>query len=377
MLYSIEPLGSKEGEVLDQIADLHKSLNYAVSQPTRWKGVLRRTALARAIRGSNTIEGYTVGIDDAVAAVDQDEPFEADPRAEAWMATLGYRNAMTYVQRLRSDPHFRFDASLIRSLHYMILWYNLAKNPGSWRPGYIAIRNDALGKIVYEGPDAALVPALVDELIDQIGADASPPIVRAALLHLNLAKIHPFSDGNGRMARCLQTLILTRETALAEPFSSIEEFLGDPRNTPEYYSVLTDMDQGRWEPTGATGRWIRFMLKAHYMQAATTLWREATIAKLWSEIETEVARRRLPERADAALVNAALGFRLRNSTYRNDVQVTEDVAGRDLKALVQAGMLQPIGENRGRTYVASESLKRLGDQVRASVSRPILDPFGS
>ena len=317
---------------------------------------------------SNRIEGNSLTLRETEMVVARGMTIAGKPLKDHLEAV----NLMAAWRRLLDMAAAReaVTESEVMELHAMVMARISDEEAGRYRRGFVRIAGAK-----HVPPYAAKVPELMTALFSQ--TPLPHPVAEAARVHRGIASVHPFSDGNGRMARCLQTLILTRETALAEPFSSIEEFLGDPRNTPEYYSVLTDVDQGRWEPTGATGRWIRFILKAHYMQAATTLLREATIAKLWAEIETEVARRRLPERADAALVNAALGFRLRNSTYRNDVQVTEDVAGRDLKALVQAGMLQPIGENRGRTYVASASLKQLGDDVRASVARPILDPVAA
>ena len=62
----------------------------------------------------------------------------------------------------------------------------------------------------------------------------------AAMAHLNLTLIHPFSDGNGRMARCLQTLVLAAAGELVRrSSSSIEEYLG--ANTAAYYAVLTEV----------------------------------------------------------------------------------------------------------------------------------------
>ncbi len=46
-------------------------------------------------------------------------------------------------------------------------------------------------------------------------SDAHPAMIRAAMAHLNLVMVHPFKDGNGRMARALQTLVLARERILA------------------------------------------------------------------------------------------------------------------------------------------------------------------
>ena len=53
------------------------------------------------------------------------------------------------------------------------------------------------------------------------------------MAHLNLVMIHPFEDGNGRMSRALQSLVLARDHIVAPEFASIEEYLG--RNTPAYY----------------------------------------------------------------------------------------------------------------------------------------------
>ena len=53
-------------------------------------------------------------------------------------------------------------------------------------------------------------------------ADQAPVMVRAAMAHINLVMIHPYRDGNGRMARILQSLVLSRDGILAPQFSSVE-----------------------------------------------------------------------------------------------------------------------------------------------------------
>lgn len=58
-----------------------------------------------------------------------------------------------------------------------------------------------------------------------------PALVRAAVAHFILVRIHPWADGSGRMSRALQTLLLAREGVMAPEFSSIEEWLGQASNT--------------------------------------------------------------------------------------------------------------------------------------------------
>lgn len=372
MLYATPELDARDLEVVTEIREMKKTLRYQVSQPKRWPGLLRRVSLARAIRASNSIEGYNVTDDDALAAVEGDQPLEAEPTP--WQAVTGYRDAMTYVLQLSDDPHFAYGAGLLRSLHFMMMHYDLTKNPGRWRPGAIYVRNER-GEIEYEGPDADLVPKLMAALVEALNSPPSdiPVMIRAAMAHLNLVMIHPFSDGNGRMGRCLQTLVLAQEGILAPQFCSIEEYLG--ANTLEYYSVLSTVGKGRWSPHRDAHPWVRFCLTAHYRQAGTFLRRVREIARVWTALEDDVAKRQLPERVVCALTDASFGLKVRNSSYRSAADINDNLASRDLKQLVRAGYLIPKGETRGRYYEASPWLKDLRDSVREL--KVVADPFAT
>jgi hypothetical protein len=59
---------------------------------------------------------------------------------------------MSYVQQLSNAPHFEYNATLLSSLHYMMLSHDLAKLPGHFRPGPIYVHDDETGEHVYEGP---------------------------------------------------------------------------------------------------------------------------------------------------------------------------------------------------------------------------------
>jgi Fic family protein len=371
MLFSIPPLPPDYAAVIQRIDELRQRLNYFLQQqPRRWTGLLRRSTFARAIQASNSIEGYNVTVDDAIAAVEGEEPL--DERTEAWLAVQGYRNALSYILQLATDPYFSHNEGTLRSLHYMMLSYDLGKRPGLWRPGAIYVRNEPTGAIVYEGPSADEVPGLIAELVSALNARTDQPVmVRAALAHLNLVMIHPFSDGNGRMARALQTLVLAREGLLDPTFSSVEEYLG--RNTEAYYAVLAEVGQGAWHPERAPLPWIRFCLTAHYRQAETLLRRTEEQERLWNALEAELKRRGLNERLLMALSDAAVGYRVRNSTYRRAAEVSEQVASRDLALLVEQGLLIAQGERRGRFYLASDWLR----QARSSIRSPkvMSDPF--
>ncbi|MCY3914111.1 MAG: Fic family protein [Chloroflexi bacterium] len=372
MLFHSPPLDEQEADVCARVDELRLALRGQVSEQRRWTGLLRRVASARAIQGSNSIEGLNVSLDDAVAAVGGGEPLDAP--VDVWAAIQGYREAMTFVLQLADDPHFEYDASLIRSLHYMMMQYDLGMRPGRWRSGPVYVRDERSGDIGYEGPDAIEVPGLMEEMVAELGEQdpAVPAVVRGAMAHLNLVMIHPFRDGNGRMARGLQALVLAREGMLETAFASIEEYLG--RNTDAYYDVLAEVGGGAWQPQRDARPWVRFTLTAHYRQAWTLLRRAAEGERRSEVLELELSRRRLPERSVFALWDAAQGFRVRNATYRELAEVSLVVAGRDLKALSDSGLLVAQGQARGRYYVASNALKTLEASIRRDRT-PIPDPF--
>lgn len=354
-LFETPALSGAEGEVLRQVEELRENLRSRLHEPRRWFGSLRGVSIARAIQGSNSIEGFTATLDDAVAVELGEEPLDAN--VETRLALEGYRNAMTYVLQVASEGDFSYSVQLLKSLHFMMTGYDLQSRPGRWRQGAIYVRNDATEQIVYEGADIDDVPNLMSELTVQLNAKIDTHVlVRAAMAHLNLVMIHPFRDGNGRMARCLQTLVLAREGVLAPVFSSVEEYLGS--NTQSYYDVLALVGGGKWQPERDALPWVRFILTAHLRQARTVLRRVKETERLWADLELITGRSGLPERVLPALHDAAIGFRVRRATYRASDRdgLTEQMASRDLHDLAQAGLLVPQGEKRGRFYLAGPEI---------------------
>lgn len=378
MIFQTPDLREDDLEVLELLADQRESLRDRVAEPQRWSGSLRRMAFARAVQGSNSIEGYNASLDDVVAAVEGEPTLDAEE--ETQQALAGYRDAMTYVLQIAGDDGLEVDEGLLKSLHFMMLKYDLSKRPGRWRPGPIFIHREATDEIVYEGPRSDAVPGLIAEMLEDLEGDGAPVVVKAGMAHLNLAMIHPFSDGNGWMARCLQTLVLARDRVVAPVFSSIEEFLG--RNTEAYYAVLEDVGAGAWNPGRDARPWVRFCMRAHYLQAMTTMRRREEIESLWNSCVEIADRNRLPERCAAGLMDAAIGLRIRRQAYRSSAEaavgeeISDLTASRDLKAMVDHGLLEPVGERRARYYLAGDDLTELRTRVRSARAPQVDDdPF--
>lgn len=366
-VFEVPEIRSSEAVALERIEELRRQLRHYVAERRRWVGSVRRVLGARAIRGSNSIEGFNVSVEDALAAIEGNEPAEAG-NAD-WLAISGYRRAMTYVLQLAHDEHFEYSPGLVRSLHFMMTEHTLDAGPGLWRPGPVWVRNDASGEVVYEAPEAEAVPELVGALVKQLQTQAAAPMVRGAMAHLNLAMIHPFRDGNGRMARCLQTLVLAREQILEPEWCSIEEFLG--ANTEPYYDSLADVGRGAWQPERDARPWVRFCLRAHYIQAVSVLRRARESENIWTAVDEIREAKGLPERAMGSLFDATIGLRIRNASHRKHVQlldqveISHQVATNDLRTMVKAGLVDQHGSKRGTYYVAADPLVEIRERVRA------------
>ncbi len=368
MLIRTPALTAKDREVIARIEAARADLAIWLQVPRRWTGLIRRSTLGRIIRASNSIEGYVIPKEDVVAAAEGES---VNASAGTRLATASYRRAMTHVLGLATDPTFEWSAAVLKALHYMVLEYDLDKLPGQWRNGPVYVV-DEKQRTVYEGPEFTAVPPLMAEFVESLRGETDVPgIVRGAMAHLNLVMIHPFKDGNGRVARCMQTLVLGRAGTLEPVFSSIEEYLG--RNTGAYYDILADVGRGSWHPEADAHPWLQFCLRAHFYQAQTFLRRVREAEKVMNVLEEMVTAAQLPERTRLALWDAANQHNVRNNTYRTAAGISDGLASRDLMALARSGFLVPVGERKGRYYVASPRLLEI--RRNASENHFIANPY--
>ncbi|OQR63531.1 cell filamentation protein Fic [Streptomyces maremycinicus] len=354
MLFPTPGLADEDRHVLDEIEHMRASLRHQVAAaPTKWTAGLRKFLTADAVAASNSIEGFKVATVDVEDLMEGEN--EVDVSEEDREETLAYQRMMTYIQTLHDVEDFSYSKGLLNALHWMLQGHrhSVRRPAGQWRRGpvYVTDPRDP-GIAAYTAPDAPLVPTLMQELVDWLNTDdGSHPLVRAAMAHLHLVSIHPWADGNGRMSRSLQTLMIAREGVLAPEFSSIESWLGRPGNTWEYYRELNDRGP-TFQPDQDVSAWIRFNLTAYHQQAQTVQGRLTRSGRVWTALAEFAEQAGFDERAVTALHDVAVSGRVRRSRYQHAEALSLQQAQRDLRDLTTAEILQPVGRTRARYYVA-------------------------
>lgn len=202
---------------------------------------LLRINRIRTIRGSLAIEGNTL-TEEQISTILDGKPV-AGPLRDLQEA----RNAIAaYDRYTRWDPANEDDLLA----PHAILMAGLLRSPGRYRSGPIAVTGQ--GEVDHIGPPARRVPRLMGDLLAWVGATDEHPLVTSSVFHYEFEFVHPFEDGNGRLGRLWQTLILTRWKAL---FAGIPvESLVHARQSDYYAAIRQSSEAGESTP------FIEFML---------------------------------------------------------------------------------------------------------------------
>lgn len=173
---------------------------------------LRKINQMRTIQGSLAIEGNTLTIEQITSILDGKRIIA--PPKEVQEA----HNAInTYKTLLKWQPSSEHD---LLSAHKKLM-FGLMPDAGMWRSGGVGVM---LGdKVVHMAPPAHKVPSLMKDLLTWLKQTDYSPLIASCIFHYEFEFIHPFADGNGRLGRLWQTLILSkwREIFINIPVESI------------------------------------------------------------------------------------------------------------------------------------------------------------
>jgi len=241
--------------VLNRVAEISELLgrwnasasNAAVPATARSEAApsprLRREQRIRSIQASLAIENNSLSVEQVTAVLDGKHVL-APPRE-----VLEVRNAFAAYERL---PEWRPDSADDLLQAHALLMTGLLDTPGQWRSGGVGIYRGE--RLVHMAPPATRVAQGMTDLLGWLGRTDTHPLVASCVFHYEFEFIHPFADGNGRMGRLWQTLVLSRwQPALA--WLPVETVIRERQD--EYYAALAASDHA----SDATA-FVEFMLGA-------------------------------------------------------------------------------------------------------------------
>lgn len=185
---------------------------------------LRRANRIRTIQGSLAIEGNTLH-EAQITAILEGKRVIAPPKE-----VQEVRNAIKAYE-LFDNLEPASEDGLLKA--HLTLMTGLIEEPGLFRSGNVGVMNG--DKVVHMGPPADRVPGLIRELLEWLAVTDQHPLIASSVFHYEFEFIHPFADGNGRMGRLWQTLILSRWNSLLAQLP-VESMVHEHQN--EYYQAI-------------------------------------------------------------------------------------------------------------------------------------------
>ena len=223
---------------------------------------------------------------------------------------------------------------------------------GAWRTdagGPMQVVSGGIGKerVHYEAPKASTLEKEMNTFLDWFESNKPiDPVLKAALAHLWYVTIHPFDDGNGRIARAIADMTLARSEGSAQRFYSMSAQIRVERKA--YYDILETTQQGDLDVTDWL-LWFLNCLDHAFDGAEQTLARILAKAAFWERLKGEVVNER-QQRVLNKLLDRFEG-KLTSSKWAKLTKTSPDTALRDITDLVQRGILEKdAGGGRSTSY---------------------------
>lgn len=279
---------------------------------------LRRENRIKTIQSSLMIEGNTLSLDQVTAI------FENKRIIGPAKDIKEVQNAIEVYNKLRDFDPYSEESYL---LAHKILMSGLVDNAGKYRAKEVGVFKGE--QIAHMAPPAWNVSNLMSNLFTYLKESEDNQIVKSCVFHYEMEFIHPFMDGNGRMGRLWQTLILMQENPVFE-YLPIE--IEIKKNQEKYYEALSESDK-----KGLCTKFVEFMLGMIKVSLSDL------IEDQRKSFSDEERLQYFKEQTD-----------LKEFTRKDYLRVFKDIstatATRDLKKGVDLGVLKKKGENRLAKY---------------------------
>jgi len=260
-------------------------------------------------------------------------------------ANINALSAYQFIDYLSDEKDIPLDETVIRQLNREFLrgMDDERLTPGRYRNG-----QNTVGR--FTPPDNHVVADLMRGFVGWLQSNEElHPVLAAGVAHIHLVAVHPFWDGNGRVARGLATLLLQRsERFHFKRLLSIESFMYATRD--DYFSAIERTLGTSFTPGYDATPWLEFFTEtlvqhAWQLQRELTDWHRETELVIKALQKADITHRQ----ADAMIFALKMG-RITRADYAEIAAVADVTASRDLAGLLAEGWLIPHGNGRGRYY---------------------------
>lgn len=316
-------------------------------------------SLASEIVSSAAIEGESLNRDDVRSSVARrmeivlgessarPDSHALDARVDMMMdATRGWQRPMS-VSRLKA-----WHAALFPTGYSGLVRVAAGRlRDDSDGPMQVVSRHGSMTRVHFEAPPSSMLSAELKDFVRWLGADkATPPLVKVALAHLRFLTLHPFDDGNGRLARALTEYLLARFEQSDMRFYSLSSQI--QKEKAAYYDELEHAQRNTLDVT----RWIVWFLSLQnraLTSAAGML--EGILAKadFWRRHSQDGFNEHQREMLNR-LLDGFVG-NLTSSKWAKICKISQDTASREISVLVSGGILRSEGGGRSTHYVMNSS----------------------
>lgn len=279
---------------------------------------LRKKNRIKTIQASLEIEGNTLTEEQITALLDHKRVLA--PQKDI----LEVNNAIQVYEQLKNLNPTKLND--LKKAH-KILMLGLVENAGTLRTKNVGIVKG--NKVEHLAPSGTMVTGLINDLFAYLKDDKDILLIKSCVFHYEFEFIHPFIDGNGRMGRLWQTLILMQQYPVFE-YLPVETLIKE--NQTNYYNALSKSDK-----TGSSTPFIEFMLGI-ILQTLEQL--------LKNQNRTITATERIELFKDK-IKDAEFS---RKDYLQNFKEISQATASRDLKNAVELSILIKLGENRLTKY---------------------------
>lgn len=311
-----------------------------------WEKQFKEDAIIRSAYHGTHIEGNMLQKDDAKNVL---EGKEVLGRPRDIQEIINYRKVIEFIDEEAKRKIDKITEPLIKKLHRIIVENILPiEQSGEYRIKQVVIKNSSNGEVTFRPPAPVEVPFLMREFLywlNRDDQDSIHPVMKAGIAHHELVRIHPFIDGNGRIARVLATLSLLLGGYDIRRFFSLEEYYD--KDAVSYYHSLQKAS------SGDLTSWLEFFTLGASCEFDRV---KEKILKLSKDVKLKERfggqQIFLTERQIKIMEYIQeIGY-LQNQSFSTIFpDVSEDTVLRDVQDLIKKGIIKKIGSTKAARYV--------------------------